>query len=83
MPFIPFPNNNTNTNDLKNIKPLIDVYDKVYSGFINDLDDIQELIFVLSGYGGTDFKRSMTSYISPGRWMDATFWSASGRIKRS
>ncbi len=54
VPFIPFPNNNTNTNDLKNIKPLIDVYDKVYSGFINDLDDIQELIFVLSGYGGTD-----------------------------
>ena len=51
MPFIPYPNNNTNTNDLKNIKPLIDVYDKVYSGFVNDLDDIQELIFVLSGYG--------------------------------
>lgn len=54
VPFIKFQNNNTNTNDLKNIKPLIDVYDKVYSGFINDLDDIQELIFVLSGYGGTD-----------------------------
>lgn len=54
VPFIPFPNNNTNTNDLKNIKPLIDVYDKVYSGFINDLDDIQELIIVLSGYGGAD-----------------------------
>ena len=83
VPFIPFPNNNTNTNDLKNIKPLIDVYDKVYSGFINDLDDIQELIFVLSGYGGTDFKRSMTSYISPGRWMDAISRNASGRIKRS
>ena len=60
VPFIPFPNNNTNTNDLKNIKPLIDVYDKVYSGFINDLDDIQELIFVLSGYGGTD----LTSFLS-------------------
>lgn len=54
VPFIPFRNNNINSNDLKNIKPLIDVYDKVYSGFINDLDDIQELIFVLSGYGGTD-----------------------------
>lgn len=54
VPFIPFFNNNINTDDLKNIKPLIDVYDKVYSGFINDLDDIQELIFVLSGYGGTD-----------------------------
>lgn len=56
VPFIRFKNNNTGTDDLKNIRPLIDVYDKVYSGFINDLDDIQELIFVLSGYGGTDLK---------------------------
>lgn len=54
VPFIPFFNNNIKTDDLKNIKPLIDVYDKVFSGFINDLDDIQELIFVLTGYGGTD-----------------------------
>lgn len=54
VPFIRFGNNNINTNDLINIKPLIDVYDKVFSGFINDLDDIQELIFVLTGYGGTD-----------------------------
>ncbi|WP_455715425.1 phage portal protein [Anaerosporobacter sp.] len=54
VPFIPFNNNNIGTNDLDNIKLLIDVYDKVYSGFINDLDDIQELIFVLSGYGGTE-----------------------------
>lgn len=54
VPFIPFYNNNIHTDDLRNIKPLIDVYDKVYSGFINDLDDIQELIFVLSGYGGED-----------------------------
>ena len=54
VPFIPFFNNNVHTDDLKNIKPLIDVYDKVFSGFINDLDDVQELIFVLSGYGGTE-----------------------------
>lgn len=54
VPFIPFWNNNIQTDDLKNIKPLIDVYDKVFSGFINDLEDIQELIFILSGYGGTD-----------------------------
>lgn len=53
-PFIPFYNNNIHTDDLKNIKPLIDVYDKVFSGFINDLDDIQQLIFVVSGYGSTD-----------------------------
>lgn len=54
VPFIPFYNNNIHMDDLRNIKPLIDVYDKVYSGFINDLDDIHELIFVLSGYGGED-----------------------------
>lgn len=54
VPFIPFYNNNIHTDDLKNIKPLIDVYDKVFSGFINDLEDVQELIFVISGYGGTE-----------------------------
>lgn len=56
VPFIPFFNNNVNTNDLKNIKGLIDAYDKVYSGYVNDLEDIQEIIFVLSGYGGTNLK---------------------------
>lgn len=54
VPFIPFRNNNIDTDDLANIKPLIDVYDKVFSGFVNDLDDIQELIFILIGYGGTE-----------------------------
>lgn len=54
VPFIPFFNNNINTGDLDNIKKLIDTYDKVYSGFVNDLEDIQEIIFVLTGYGGTD-----------------------------
>lgn len=60
IPFIPFFNNNTHSNDLNNIKPLIDVYDKVYSGFINDLDDIQQLIFVLSNYGGTNLNEFMS-----------------------
>jgi SPP1 family phage portal protein len=54
VPFIPFFNNNICTSDLDNIKGLIDTYDKVFSGFINDLEDIQEIIFVLSGYGGSD-----------------------------
>lgn len=52
MPFIPFSNNNINTSDLENIKGLIDTYDKVYSGFVNDLEDIQEIIFILTGYEG-------------------------------
>lgn len=54
VPFIPFFNNNICTSDLDNIKSLIDTYDKVFSGFVNDLEDIQEIIFVLSGYDGTD-----------------------------
>ncbi|MGN6710710.1 phage portal protein [Anaerocolumna jejuensis] len=54
VPFIPFFNNNITTSDLDNIKKLIDTYDKVYSGFVNDLEDIQEIIFILTGYGGTD-----------------------------
>lgn len=54
VPFIPFFNNNIQTGDLDNIKHLIDTYDKVYSGFVNDLEDIQEIIFILSGYEGTE-----------------------------
>lgn len=56
VPFIPFYNNNINTGDLKKVKKFIDVYDKVFSGFVNDLEDIQEVIFVLTNYGGTDLK---------------------------
>ena len=56
VPFIPFFNNDLRTSDLDKIKSLIDTYDKTYSGFANDLEDIQEIIFVLSGYEGTSLK---------------------------
>lgn len=56
VPFIPFYNNNIPTDDLTNVKPLIDAYDKVFSGFLNDLEDIQEIIFILTNYGGEDLK---------------------------
>ena len=52
VPFIPFANNNLQTSDLDNVKKLIDSYDKTYSGFVNDLEDIQQVIFVLTNYGG-------------------------------
>lgn len=54
VPFIPFRNNPAELPDLRKYKRLIDVYDKVYSGFVNDLDDIQEIIFVLTNHGGED-----------------------------
>lgn len=52
VPFIFFNNNDEGTNDLQDIKELIDAYDKVFSGFLNDLEDIQELIFIITNYGG-------------------------------
>lgn len=60
VPFIPFFNNEYNYSDLSNVKLLIDVYDRVYSGFFNDLEDIQEIIFILSGYGGTDLSEFLS-----------------------
>lgn len=56
IPFIPFRNNPLEQSDLQNYKKLIDVYDQVYSGFVNDIDDIQEIIFVLTNYSGEDKK---------------------------
>lgn len=56
LPFIEFSNNNTKTGDLNNVKDLIDVYDKVFSGFVNDIDDIQQVILVLTNYGGEDLQ---------------------------
>lgn len=59
VPFIHVRNNDVNTSDLESIKGLIDTYDKTYSGFANDLEDIQEIIFVLSGYEGTSLSEFM------------------------
>lgn len=54
VPFIGFANNSKRTNDLSRIKKLIDAYDATYSGFLNDLEDVQEVIYVLTNYGGDD-----------------------------
>lgn len=54
VPFIPFLNNNIATRDLDAVKRLIDTYDKTFSGFVDDLEDIQEVILILTNYGGQD-----------------------------
>ncbi len=54
VPFIEFKNNNLKTSDLHSVKSLIDVYDKIYSGFVNDIEDVQQVIIVLTNYGGED-----------------------------
>ncbi|HAZ06787.1 MAG TPA: phage portal protein [Acetobacterium sp.] len=60
VPFIPFMNNNIVESDLENIKGHSDTYDKVYSGFANDLEDIQEIIFVLTNYEDEDLGNFLT-----------------------
>ncbi len=60
VPFIAFPNNNVCSSDLDKIKHLIDSYDKTYSGFVDDLEDIQQVVFVLTNYGGADLKQFLS-----------------------
>lgn len=60
VPFIPFFNNNTASRDLDEVKALIDSYDKTFSGFVDDLEDIQEVIFVLTNYGGQNLQEFLS-----------------------
>lgn len=65
IPFIEFKNNNISTPNLDNYKKHIDIYDKVYSGFVNDIEDIQQIILVLRNYGGADmdeFRNDLAIY---------------------
>lgn len=56
VPFIEFKNNKSCSSDLKKYKTLIDLADKVMSGYANDIEDIQQLIYILEGYGGEDLQ---------------------------
>lgn len=56
VPFIEFKNNRNFTSDLNKYKDLIDIYDKVISGYVNDIEDIQQIIYILENYGGEDLK---------------------------
>lgn len=59
VPFINLNNNSEQISDLKPIKKYIDAYDKVSSGFLNDLEDIQTAIWILKGYSGEDLSEFM------------------------
>ncbi len=56
VPFIEFKNNRNMISDLKKYKDLIDIYDKVMSGYINDIEDIQQIIYILENFGGESLK---------------------------
>lgn len=52
VPFICFSKNINKKPELDKYKKTIDIYDKVYNGFANDLEDIQQTILILKGFGG-------------------------------
>lgn len=54
IPFIAFPNNNRYQGCLNKYKGQIDAYDIVVSGYVNDVMDIQQVIYILENYGGTN-----------------------------
>lgn len=55
IPFIEFRNNAHGTNDLIMYKDIIDALDKLVSGFANDVDDIQEIIWLIKNYSGDKY----------------------------
>lgn len=59
VPFIAFFNNQFHLNDLKAIKGYIDSYDLIYSGYVDDLEDVAEIIFILENLGGTEIEEFM------------------------
>lgn len=59
VPFIKFRKNKYEKPELAKVKGSIDIYDKVYCGFANDLEDIQQTLMVLKDYGGTDLDEFM------------------------
>lgn len=52
IPFIEFRNNAKALPDLIMYKDFIDALDKLLSGFANDCDDIQEVLWVIKNYSG-------------------------------
>lgn len=51
VPFIEIENNEEKMTDLEPIKPLIDAYDLINSNFVNTVEDLKEIVWLINGYG--------------------------------
>lgn len=54
VPFIEIENNEEKMTDLEPVKPLIDAYDLINSNFVNTVEDLKEIIWLINGYGAED-----------------------------
>ena len=57
VPFIPIYNNDEGDYDLQPVKPFIDAYDIVNSDFVNNLEDFQDIYWILKGYQGENVSK--------------------------
>ncbi|MDF7636936.1 phage portal protein [Leuconostocaceae bacterium ESL0958] len=67
VPFIRFANNSDERGDLDQYKGQIDAFDLTLNGFVNDVQDIQEVFMVLKNMGGQsidEFMENLRKYKS-------------------
>lgn len=57
VPFIPIRNNDEHLYDLKPVKDFIDAYDLVDSDFMNNLEDFQDVVWILKNYEGQNIEK--------------------------
>lgn len=63
IPYIEFQNNAHAVGDLPMYKDIIDALDKLISGYCNDVDDLQEIVWIIKKYSG---ERSEIDYDADG-----------------
>ena len=77
LPLVEFNNTPEKMDDLHKYKALIDVYDKTVSLYANDIEDMQQLIYVLVNYGGTD----LDTFLGDMKKYKAVNMDASGKLE--
>lgn len=60
-PFIEFMNNEERVSDLVFIKDYIDTYDLLTADTSNTLEEVQQFLYVIKGYEGTDIAQAVTN----------------------
>lgn len=61
VPFIEFANNEKRVSDLTFYKDFVDMYDKLMSDTANTLEDVQQFLYEIRGYEGTDLDQAVTN----------------------
>lgn len=62
VPFIEFANNSKRVSDLTFYKDFIDAYDNILSDTTNTIEDVQQFLYAIRGYEGTDVKEAVTNF---------------------